>query len=582
MSAVYPLASDRKSQLPMIFPTCVRNFALLCLLTLGLAACGGGGSDGGGNNGGGNGGSGSGNPPLSIASFSVVPEFLTAGESGRFAFDVQGNVASCSIDVRGDGSNILNINDCANVPNEPFTFNEPGEFEPTLTVTGADGSVVEATFPHTVGGGPIRVDWRVPQRNTPFEDRDDIDVFADIFSDFDVESVVFDFVGTQSPIELDASSCGGNGCPRYRSLVQLVNPPRGRQLARLIVTDVNGNSITLHRTLRIDGGPALTVTSPLEGTVARPQVTVNATCDDDDPNSTPRIVARPNGRINEEVLIDGPNRVVDLSAYEGHPVSLKIVCIDSGGLFSSRDVWIYVDSSPALNEALSVNGPILDVTAAGVAYRSVGAFQDSIGFFDRSTGTVTEVEVPLDLIIYKGFVTPTGAIFETRRSNNFSDNLVFELRDDVITELASENPNLLDVAGDFGIFVDDDSLIRIEFSTDTQETIAQSTQFPYGIFDDGTVVYRSVGDFFFYSQGVTTPLTQTHHHSFALTYRLWQALKTAAINPVSITTIDPVSVTTIDPVSVTTIVDPVSISTIDPVSLRSGLYIATVYVNLTK
>ena len=66
----------------------------------------------------------------------------------------------------------------------------------------------------------------------------------------------------------------------------------------------------------------------------------------------------------------------------------------------------------------------------------------------------------------------------------------------------------------------------------------------------------------------------THHHSFALTYRLWQALKTAAINPVS--------VTTIDPVSVTTIIDSVSISTIDPVSLRSGLYIATVYVNLTK
>ncbi|MEM7283970.1 MAG: hypothetical protein AAF438_20350, partial [Pseudomonadota bacterium] len=326
--------------------------ALLFLLSwITISACGGGGSNNPSNDGDDGGDPGGGGASAgSIASFSLVPENPTLNEEGRFAFDVQGDGTSCVIDVRGDGSETITVDDCANVPNQSHTFTVTGEFEAILTVTDTAGNTVTANSSYVVFGGPIRTTWSLPQRNRIVDES--LEIFVQITSEFEVAQVTGTFADQQFPVTVDQSGCGNLRCPFYRTTIPLPDLPWGPQLLQLVIEDVEGNQHFLNRTLRVDEEPVLDMRLPKAGTVARPNLEVDATCTDDNPNREPRLVAQLG---IGEIDITQPNQIVDLSQGDSSGFFFHLACIDSAGQMDRRSPPVFVETSPKLIETLSLD-----------------------------------------------------------------------------------------------------------------------------------------------------------------------------------------------------------------------------------
>ncbi|MEM7282038.1 MAG: hypothetical protein AAF438_10470, partial [Pseudomonadota bacterium] len=81
--------------------------------------------------------------------------------------------------------------------------------------------------------------------------------------------------------------------------------------------------------------------------------------------------------------------------------------------------------------------------------------------------------------------------------------------------LGEDDPDLINVAGDYGLYVNGSDLIRRQFSTSSEVTVSSDYRVQAQVFDDGTVVYLTSDGFFFFSAGVTTQLTQDGVHTGA-------------------------------------------------------------------
>lgn len=116
-------------------------------------------------------------------------------------------------------------------------------------------------------------------------------------------------------------------------------------------------------------GPTLTVSAPLDESVARPGLAIRATCAD--PDGTP-CVSLSAALLHEATpLAKGTgslDTVVDLSAHEGSIVELVLVGTDAAGRVETAARFVLVESSSRLRVRAELPGTVWDASGARFLY----------------------------------------------------------------------------------------------------------------------------------------------------------------------------------------------------------------------
>ena len=197
--------------------------------------------------------------------------------------------------------------------------------------------------------------------------------------------------------------------------ISLEGLPRGPHILDVVAEDIAGEQTRFVQPFVYDLMPTLTVTAPLNYSVATPGLRVAASCVDDDPAGCELEVT-----IGDEILLSGRNAIdadVDLSAFDGSIVGFTIVGRDSTGRETTHSVrQIHVESSPVFSRVFDVPGRILDVQGSRLLYQSASPRRLEIA--DMADMTTEIVQNPADgtLIARErryGYssLTPYGAVF---------------------------------------------------------------------------------------------------------------------------------------------------------------------------
>jgi hypothetical protein len=172
------------------------------------------------------------------------------------------------------------------------------------------------------------------------------------------------------------------------AILELAGTPRGPTELRVVATTVNGDTSVIVVPFVHDGPPSVAVSAPVNNTVARPELRLDADCTDDDPAGcrsvsawvyqTPPLAPVATGTT-------GIHTTVSLAQYEGERVFVEFRARDSYGQESvtSADT-VYVESSTALAEVASAGTYLRDTDLNRVL------FTDAMGALRlRSGGTET-------------------------------------------------------------------------------------------------------------------------------------------------------------------------------------------------
>lgn len=157
--------------------------------------------------------------------------------------------------------------------------------------------------------------------------------------------------------------------------------------------------------------PAIVVTAPSLGAVARPTLLVQASCTDPGPAGCLEFQARLGGATGPIVATGATtiDQSIDLAAYDGQATTLWIAAHDDAGQWTEIAVPIWVEASPVLTPVATVVGEVLDVDATRVLYldpMAVVRVRRRADGAESVLGPVREVRF--------GRLTSTGAIYASR------------------------------------------------------------------------------------------------------------------------------------------------------------------------
>lgn len=348
---------------------------------------------------------------------------------------------------------------------------------------------------------------------------DDLGIIAATSSTFEVRKVVAQVEGREVTLVFTSTAYydkWGEPYPGWTNTLSLAGLTRGTKVVIVTATDVFNNSAQSQQAFVYDRKPVLTVTAPLDQTVARPQLRVAASCVDDDPAGCTIQVS-----VGGKVLAAGHDRVdqgISLSAYEGGWITVRFVATDSAGQPVVAEIAVAVESSVRLSEAVSAAGPIWDVQPDRIlCYRSLGAAK---GLVIRNRTNGLDTAIPGSEQSSHGLLTPKGAIFVVPTWWPSELVQVLEWRDGAIVELGdlgySTPSYTLTVKGDFALWNCGETLVWRNLGTATNQKISSiAGNNRNDVADNGDAVYWTGArkyppydyHIFRYRGGTTTQLT---------------------------------------------------------------------------
>jgi hypothetical protein len=262
--------------------------------------------------------------------------------------------------------------------------------------------------------------------------------------------------------------------------------------------------------------PSLTITQPLDGSLALTTVPIDVRCVDDRPGCqvdvryyTEYCTGRGctvDVREYSDVLARGTAGLattLDLAAFagsQGQDFGLEFRATDSGGQVTTESRTVYVELPGQLIPTITVGGDIADFDGTRVLYFTHDAAGDHPAIYSLSLG-VTEI-IPLedgwDVSWFRGLapynearLTPDGAVFRADRLGG--EDRVFLWRSGTLTPLPnSESAYELFVAGSFAIWpngVIQAPLYRVDTRTGVSELVEPSIRSNADVAADGTVVF---------------------------------------------------------------------------------------------
>jgi len=286
--------------------------------------------------------------------------------------------------------------------------------------------------------------------------------------------------------------------PGYAGSISLAGLPSGPKQITATATDVFNNTATAQNTFIYDQFPRLSILDPVNETVARPNLRVKVSCEDDYPagcNSL-RIAFNGFGLLFQPAngSFDGE---ISLPQLQGQSGDLCVSARDSASQLVEVCRTIHVESSPMLTEVFSAGGKIWDVQENRVLYSELRNGVDVLKIRNRVTGVETELAVLNDKKLINSqeptvFLTPQGAIFSATPNNDFRGR-VYEWRDGQLTDGgAIDSPDSLKVAGNYAIWTRNlpAELVLRDLVAGTNQVIASGVgNWLNDLTPDGQVVY---------------------------------------------------------------------------------------------
>lgn len=311
--------------------------------------------------------------------------------------------------------------------------------------------------------------------------------------------------------------CSKWGCgPGWAGSISLTGLERGEKLLIVKASDVFGNITEATRSFIFDQKPILSVTDPLDGTVARPQLHISASCTDDDPVGCTSITVK----ADETVVATGQSSLyenVSLASFDGRQVTLRFEAKDSANQVIAVERVIYVEASSKLTAVETVSGSIFDVEPDRILFLDKTGADPILKIRNRITGEDTLIPAITGKVPQYGFLTPKGAIFAAKDNDyrlfdwigNAFATIDFPTNNNLIRGTDS-----LKVRGNYAIWNLEKVLSLRDLLSGTDTIIYDNTE-GWGLADvaaNGDVVFGSnCGGFdcniFRYRQGTITRLT---------------------------------------------------------------------------
>ncbi len=360
---------------------------------------------------------------------------------------------------------------------------------PTGTPTPTPTQSSTPTPTTTATPGAITINIIKPLDNDPAGDAAQVAVV--IYSIFELRSVTARVGARETHLVYSNSAyCDRFGChPGWAGSISLVGLPRGPQNLAVEAQDVLGGTAIATRTFVHDAPPLLTVSAPISESVARPQIALQATCEDDDPAGCAALEASVNGVIiaSGRSSID---TVVSLAAYDGTATNICFLAVDSAGQRVQACRPVHVESSTKLAEIESVGGTLWDVQPDRLLFLD-GSGRLSIHI--RASGEEATIPSVPGAHPQYGFLTPHGAIFEAE-DDVLHTTWIYEWRNgEFVDRGAPDSARSLTVKGNYAIWNSGTSLMRRDLLTGTNRLIsANAGNTGNDVAANGDVVYWSM------------------------------------------------------------------------------------------
>jgi hypothetical protein len=235
--------------------------------------------------------------------------------------------------------------------------------------------------------------------------------------------------------------------------------------------------------------PSIDVIAPLDETVARPTVHVEATCDGGGgaPCTTVTLLGRVDGAETRTQLgtWQGVSHIeLDVSVDDGAIEDLEFHATDAAGNGVMVTRRVYGDTSAALHPVLTVDGPIADATLDRVLYEANGTswiFHRADCSREMIGGGAAQA------------LTPHGALLATCSGGC----ALAEWRDGARVEHGPVDPSSLRVAGNYAVWTEGyvpGPLHRLDLASGAETIVAPAATPGSGdVGPDGSVTYSTAG-----------------------------------------------------------------------------------------
>jgi hypothetical protein len=367
-----------------------------------------------------------------------------------------------------------------------------GSYQLTLVVN--DGRLDSAPAGHTLtvaAPSPIRVTIQTPRPAQLVGDS--VPVVVTVTSTYEVRAVTATLAGGEATLVFAPDAwCVRDECyPGFAGTLSLAGKPPGNFTLAVLATDERGNDDQRSIGLVHDRPPNLTVTAPLDQSVALPTVPLDASCSDDIPGCVVELLLDGSLQQSSPSSLSGQ---LDLGNRVGHVVQVTLRARDSAGQVVGQVARVYVESPARLAVITEVPGPILDADERRLLFLQSESTGDRLAIFDRTTGQTEWIGMPEGRSVRQqsAYLTPSGAIFVTQSaSGNVLTSRVYYWRAGTFTDLAyPESAGSLAVAGEYAIWNQGSELYRLNTTTGetTQVTVSAGNSYN-AVTAQGTVVF---------------------------------------------------------------------------------------------
>ena len=249
----------------------------------------------------------------------------------------------------------------------------------------------------------------------------------------------------------DRFSCGGG----FTGTFELSALASGDYELVITATDTRGVSNTIRRAITLDRAPTVDVIAPIALSVTQGQLNVQAQCTDTEGDCELRVAIDCSDTNSQSTcpqpLLTGTNSVsgtLNLAALDGATVAVTIVGEDAQGQTLTETRQVIVETSTQIEPFAAMPGTIIDFDANRVLYTVNGDYF----VHDLTTTAATRIDLPADLSLYEGFLTPTGAVLSLT-SGNTTNAQLYDFNDGALYELGKPNSTFSGVgAGNYLIF----------------------------------------------------------------------------------------------------------------------------------
>lgn len=212
----------------------------------------------------------------------------------------------------------------------------------------------------------------------------------------------------------------------------------------------------------LDEPPILTVTGPLDQTVATTEVLVTASCSDDRGCTLSVVVDDSFGETLQVADLGNElSREFDLSDFDGQTVTLRVIAVDSAAHARSESRRIHVEGSPELTNERTFPQRVIDFDGQ----RALLQVSNDLTIVEAS-GIEENVEVSKFFVIQDAYLTPSGAAYAGLVEDG-AFGRAFDWNHSLLVEIGASGS--IDVAGDYAVWFDEHAsvLVRRQFSTMT-------------------------------------------------------------------------------------------------------------------